>query len=168
MATAYCVIAGDGHLLKPNIIKALVANDGTVVDDFPTVSRRKVISPETAKKMRAALQKVTQLGGTAQQACVAGYKVCGKTGTAIKHDPKRGGYINGAYVVSFAGFMPADDPAFVCYVVIDEPKTTEVKHYGGTIAAPIFSKIATRLAVHMNLQPTEPIPDPDEPIAKTQ
>lgn len=168
MATAYCVIAGDGRLLKPNIIKALVANDGTVVDDFPTVSRRKVISPETAKKMRTALHKVTQLGGTAQQACVAGYKVCGKTGTAIKHDPKRGGYINGAYVVSFAGFMPADDPAFVCYVVIDEPKTTEVTQYGGTIAAPIFSKIATRLAAHMNLTPTEPIKDSEEPIARTQ
>lgn len=167
MATAYSVIAGDGRLLKPSIIKALVANDGTVVDEFDTVSRRQVISPSTAQKMRAALHKVTQLGGTAQQACVAGFKVCGKTGTAIKHDPKRGGYIDGAYVVSFAGFMPADDPAFVCYVVIDEPKTTEVKHYGGTIAAPIFSKIATRLAAYMNLQPTEAIPNSEEPIAKT-
>lgn len=167
MVAAYSVIAGDGRLLKPNIVKALVANDGTVVDDFPTVSRRQVISPSTAKKMRAALHKVTLLGGTATKACVAGYKVCGKTGTAIKHDPKRGGYIDGAYVVSFAGFLPADDPAFVCYVVIDEPKTTEVNHYGGTIAAPIFSKIATRLAAHMNLQPTEPIPDSEEPIAKS-
>ena len=165
MATAYSVIAGDGRLLKPTIIKALVANDGTVVDDFPVESRGQVISPETARKMRAALHKVTQLGGTAQKACVPGYKVCGKTGTAIKHDPKRGGYIDGSYVVSFAGFMPADDPAFVCYVVIDDPKTAEVPRYGGTIAAPIFSKIATRLAAHMNLPPTEPIPDSEEPIA---
>jgi cell division protein FtsI/penicillin-binding protein 2 len=167
MAAAYCVIAGDGRLLKPNIVKALIANDGTVVEEFPTVSRRQVISPGTAQKMRTALHKVTLLGGTAQQACVAGHKVCGKTGTAIKHDSERGGYVAGAYVVSFAGFMPADDPAFVCYVIIDEPKTTEVPLYGGTIAAPIFSKIATRLAAHMNLQPTEPIPDSEEPIAKT-
>lgn len=166
MATAYSVIAGDGRLLKPTIVKALVANDGTVVDDFSSESRGQVISPDTARKMRAALHKVTLLGGTAQKACVPGYKVCGKTGTAIKHDPKRGGYID-EYVVSFAGFMPADDPAFVCYVVIDEPKTTDVKPYGGTIAAPIFSKIATRLAAHMNLTPTEPIPGSDEPIAKS-
>ncbi|MGJ8633152.1 MAG: peptidoglycan D,D-transpeptidase FtsI family protein [Luteolibacter sp.] len=160
MATAYSVIAGDGRLLKPKILKSLIANDGTVIDDFPTEVRGRPISPATAKKMRAALYRVTQPGGTAKQAQVAGYRVGGKTGTAIKHDPKRGGYVDGAYVVSFAGFMPVDNPAFVCYVVIDEPKTTEVNHYGGTIAAPIFSRIATRLATHMNLQPTEPIPEP--------
>jgi cell division protein FtsI/penicillin-binding protein 2 len=159
MAAAYSVIAGDGRLLRPKIVKSLIANDGTIIDEFPTVSRGQVISPETAKKMREALHKVTLLGGTATKAAVPGYKVCGKTGTAIKHDPKRGGYIDGAYVVSFAGFMPADNPAFVCYVVIDEPKTKEVPHYGGTIAAPIFAKIAQRLATHMNLQPTEPIPE---------
>lgn len=157
MAAAYSVIAGDGRLLKPKIVKSLVANDGTVIDNFPTEARHQVISPETAKKMRTALHKVTLTGGTATKACVPGYKVCGKTGTAIKHDPKRGGYIQGAYVVSFAGFMPAENPAFVCYVVIDEPETTEFPRYGGTIAAPIFSKIATRLAAYMNLQPTEPI-----------
>lgn len=162
MATAYSVIAGDGRLLKPKIIKALVANDGTVIDDFPTEVRGQPISPATAKKMRTALHKVTLLGGTATKARVAGHKVCGKTGTAIKHDPKRGGYVHGSYVVSFAGFMPADNPAFVCYVVIDEPMTTEVPRYGGSIAAPIFSKIAGRLAAHMNIQPTEPI---EEPIA---
>ena len=167
MAAAYSVIAGDGRLLKPTIVKSLVANDGTVVDEFLPESRGQVISPATAAKMRTALHKVTQLGGTAQKACVAGYKVCGKTGTAVFHDPKRGGYINGSYVVSFAGFMPADDPAFVCYVVIEDPKTTEVTRYGGTIAAPIFSKIATRLAAHMNLAPTEPIKDSKDPIAKS-
>ncbi len=162
MATAYSVIAGDGRLLRPKIIKALVANDGTVIDGFPTEVRGQPISAATARKMRTALHKVTLLGGTATQAQVAGYKVCGKTGTAIKHDPKRGGYIKGGYVVSFAGFMPADDPAFVCYVVIDEPMTTEVPRYGGSIAAPIFSKIATRLAAHMNIPPTEPM---EEPVA---
>lgn len=157
MATAYSVVAGDGRLVRPKIVKSLIANDGTIIEEFPTVSRGQVISPETAKKMRAALYKVTQLGGTATKAAVSGYKVCGKTGTAIKHDPKRGGYIDGGYVVSFAGFMPADNPAFVCYVVIDEPMTTEYPRYGGTIAAPIFSQIAQRLARQMNLQPTEPI-----------
>jgi cell division protein FtsI/penicillin-binding protein 2 len=157
MATAYSVVAGDGRLLRPKIVKSLIANDGTIIEEFPAVSRGQVISPETAKKMRSALYKVTQLGGTATKAAVSGYKVCGKTGTAIKHDPKRGGYIDGGYVVSFAGFMPADNPAFVCYVVIDEPMTTEYPRYGGTIAAPIFSQIAQRLARQMNLQPTEPI-----------
>lgn len=168
MACAYSVIAGDGRLLKPRIVKSLIANDGTVVDEFPEESRGQAISPATAKKMRDALHKVTLEGGTATRAAVPGYKVCGKTGTAVRHDHERGGYIHGSYVVSFAGFMPADDPAFVCYVVIDDPKTTEVTRYGGTIAAPIFSKIATRLAAHMNLTPTEPIEDSEEPIAKSR
>lgn len=159
MAAAYSVIAGDGRLLKPKIVKSLIANDGTVIEEFPTEVRNQAITPATAAKMRAALHKVTLEGGTATKACVPGYKVAGKTGTAFKHDPKRGGYIPGAYVVSFAGFMPADDPAFVCYVVIDEPMT-EIPRYGGLIAAPIFSKIAGRLAAHMNLEPTEPIPAP--------
>ena len=158
MAAAYSVIAGDGSLLRPKIVKSLIANDGTIIEEFPTEKRNQVISPETAKKMRNALHKVTLQGGTATKAAVPGYKVCGKTGTAIKHDPKRGGYIKGGYVVSFAGFMPADQPAFVCYVVIDEPMTVEVPRYGGQIAAPIFANIAQRLAAHMNLQPTEPIP----------
>jgi cell division protein FtsI/penicillin-binding protein 2 len=157
MAAAYSVIAGDGNLLRPRIVKALVANDGTVIEEFAREVRNKVISPETAKKMRSALHKVTLLGGTATKAAVPGFKVCGKTGTAVKHDPKRGGYIKGGYVVSFAGFMPADDPAFVCYVVVDEPLTTEVPRYGGQIAAPMFANIAQRLVTHMNLQPTEPI-----------
>jgi cell division protein FtsI/penicillin-binding protein 2 len=65
-----------------------------------------------------------------------------------------------SYIVSFAGMMPAQDPAFVCVVVIDDPRTQKVTRYGGTIAAPVFSKIGTRVAAHMNLQPTEPIPTP--------
>jgi cell division protein FtsI/penicillin-binding protein 2 len=54
--------------------------------------------------------------------------------------------------------MPAQDPAFVCVVVIDDPRTQKVTRYGGTIAAPAFGKIAARVASHMNLQPTESIP----------
>ena len=168
MAAAYSVIAGDGNLLRPQIIQSLIANDGTVVEDFPREVRRRAISEATAKKMRGALHKVTLDGGTATKARVPGHKVAGKTGTALKYDEVHGGYFNGKrgkakkYVVSFAGFLPAENPSFVCYVVIDDPQTTEVPHYGGTIAAPIFSRVATRLAAHMNIQPTEPI---EEPIA---
>lgn len=166
MAAAYSVIAGNGEWIKPQIIKALIANDGTVVEEFPPEYREKVISENTVKLMRHALHQVTLEGGTAQQAVVPGFKVCGKTGTAVKHDPARGGYVANAYVNSFAGFMPADDPAFVCYVVIDEPKTKKVRHYGGTIAAPIFSKIATRISAYLNLPPTETLPDHESKVVK--
>ena len=107
--------------------------------------------------MRAALEKVVLPGGTATRAAVPGFRTAGKTGTVQKHNPK-GGYMPNSYIVSFAGMMPAQDPAFVCVVVIDDPRTQKVNRYGGTIAAPVFGKIAARVASRMNLQPTEPIP----------
>jgi len=64
--------------------------------------------------------------------------------------------------------MPAEEPRFVCLVVVDDPLTTKVKRYGGTIAAPIFAKIAERVATHMHLEPTEPIEGEEEPIAENQ
>jgi cell division protein FtsI/penicillin-binding protein 2 len=160
MACAYTAIAGDGKLLKPRIIKSLVANDGTVVETFPKEVVSQVIKPETARKMREALEKVTETGGTATLAAVPGYKVAGKTGTAKRHNPNGRGYLANSYTVSFAGMLPAQDPAFVCVVVIDDPRTDKVTRYGGTIAAPAFGRIAARAAAYMNLQPTEPIKTP--------
>lgn len=160
MACAYSVIAGDGKRLKPKIIKSLVANDGTVVETFPTQVVSEVLKPATARKMREALQKVTETGGTATLAAVPGFKVAGKTGTAKRHNPNGRGYLANSYTVSFAGMLPAQDPAFVCVVVIDDPRTDKVSRYGGTIAAPAFGRIAARAAAYMNLQPTEPVTPP--------
>jgi cell division protein FtsI/penicillin-binding protein 2 len=159
MACAYSVIGGDGKLLKPKIIKSLVANDGTVIETFPTEVVSQVIKPETARKMRAALGKVTETGGTATLAAVPGHKVAGKTGTAKRHNPNGRGYLPNSYTVSFAGMLPADDPAFVGIVVIDDPRTDKVTRYGGTIAAPAFGRIAARAAAYLNIKPTEPMPE---------
>ena len=124
------------------------------------------MSEKVAKEMRTALGKVTEEGGTATLAQVPGFKVPGKTGTAVRI--KDGRYQHGHYTVSFAGMMPAEDPAFVCLVVIDDPLTDKdvVPRYGGTIAAPIFSRVAARLATQMNLTPTEPI-EPEEALVNT-
>lgn len=160
MACAYSAIGGDGRLLKPKIIKSLVANDGTIVETFPTETVSQVLKPETARKMRDALAKVTETGGTATLAAVPGYKVAGKTGTAKRHNPNGRGYLANSYTVSFAGMLPAHDPAFVGIVVIDDPRTNKVTRYGGTIAAPAFGRIATRAAAYLNIPPTEPVPTP--------
>ena len=159
MACAYAVIAGDGRLLKPRIVKSLVANDGTVIETYKPETVAQVIKPGVASQMRDALAKVTETGGTATLAAVPGYKVAGKTGTAVKHNPNGRGYLNGRYTVSFAGMLPAQDPAFVGIVVIDDPLTNKVKRYGGTIAAPAFGRIGARAAAYLNLPPTEPLPD---------
>lgn len=156
LACAYSVIASDGKLRKPHIVKSIVANDGTVVQDFPPEVVDTVLKPKTAAQMRTALQKVVLPGGTATRAAVPGFPSAGKTGTVQKHNP-RGGYLHNSYITSFAGMMPVETPAFVCVVVIDDPRSRKVTPYGGTVAAPVFSKIASRVAAHMNLQPTEPI-----------
>ncbi|TAE76467.1 MAG: penicillin-binding protein 2 [Verrucomicrobia bacterium] len=165
MASAYSVVAGDGKLRKPHIVKAVIANDGTMVERYEPEVVATVLSENTAKAMRGALEKVVDPSGTALLAKVPGYRAAGKTGTAIRMD--KGRYQTGHYTVSFAGMMPSQDPAFVCIVVIDDPLTTKVTRYGGTIAAPIFAKIGTRLAAHMNLTPTEPVAEKDK-LAATQ
>ncbi|WP_193213412.1 peptidoglycan D,D-transpeptidase FtsI family protein [Luteolibacter marinus] len=155
VASAYCVVAGDGKLRKPHIVKSVIANDGTVVERYEPEVVNTVLRPEVAKSMRKALEKVVDVKGTAVQASVPGYRVAGKTGTARRI--KDGCYQDGHYTVSFAGMLPAENPAFVCVVVIDDPRAEGISLYGGTIAAPIFSKIGTRLAGHMNIPPTEPV-----------
>jgi cell division protein FtsI/penicillin-binding protein 2 len=121
------------------------------------VQVRRVVSTDTAKKIVSALKDVVSKKGTAPEAAVPGFAVAGKTGTAEKIDP-RGGYMQGKYVVSFVGFMPADDPKFALLVVIDDPNIPRA--FGGTVAAPVFAKIAKRAADYFGLQPTEPVVPP--------
>ncbi len=160
IATAYAVIANGGEWVRPRVVRSIVAGDGTVIERFKPEVERRVLKERVARQLREALTTVTEEGGTATRAAVPGFKVAGKTGTAVRI--VNGAYQHGHYTVSFAGMMPAEDPAFVCLVVVDDPLTTEVSRYGGTVAAPIFSKIAGRLATHMNLTPTEPLEDEEE------
>ncbi|MES2995617.1 MAG: penicillin-binding protein 2 [Verrucomicrobiota bacterium] len=166
LACAYSVIGGDGKLRKPAIVRSLVANDGTIIEDFKPEIVGEVLKPKTAEKMRAAMAKVTELGGTAQKAAVPGFKVAGKTGTVRKHNPK-GGYYADKYIVSFVGMMPAENPEFVCLVVVDDPRTKKVNRYGGSIAGPIFKNIAIRTAACLNIRPTEPV-KPDSSVAASR
>ena len=168
VACAYSAIANGGTLMEPQLLKSVMANNGAIIQNFKPKPVRRVIKESTALKMRRALATVVDIKGTARRAKVPGYLVGGKTGTTVKIDPN-GGYLKGRYTVSFAGMLPSEKPAFVCVVVVDDPQTTEVKRYGGTIAAPIFAKVAARVAARMGIEPTEPI-DPDttsQPLAQS-
>lgn len=160
IANAYCAIANGGKLMKPLVVRSIDTNSGLVIEEFKPQVVRQVMSEQTARQVREALATVVQKEGTALLADVPGFSEGGKTGTAVKHDPIKGGYLSGRYTVSFAGMLPAEDPAFVCVVVIDDPQTTKVKRYGGTIAAPIWREVAKRTAAHMNLTPTESVEEP--------
>lgn len=135
--TAVSAAINGGILYKPYIVKSLnePETNSVILEHTPTVVR-KVISEETSAKVRYALESVVT-NGTGRPAFIDGYRVGGKTGTAQK--VKDGSYMVGNYIVSFMGFLPADDPQVVVYVAVDNAKG--VTQYGGTIAAPIAKKI---------------------------
>ena len=177
VACAYSAIANGGLLMEPQLLKSVIANDGTKTHTFKQKKVRRVIKAETALKMREALATVVDVKGTARLAKVEGFSVAGKTGTTIKIHPK-GGYYDGQngrdkrYTVSFAGMMSAENPEFVCVVVIDDPKMPDAEEGtptanpgGGSVAAPIFSKVASRIANLMGMKPSPqkmPTPENDE------
>jgi cell division protein FtsI/penicillin-binding protein 2 len=157
VVTAMAAIANGGRLMLPQIVHEVVDGEGNVVQGFKPAEVRRVISEQTAMLVRDALVRVTSNKGTAPLARVSGFKVAGKTGTAEKVGDKRG-YDPDKSVVSFCGFMPADHPAFVALVMLDEAKTQSHKNYGGLVAAPVFSRIGERAARYLNL-----VPSPEPP-----
>ncbi len=154
LAMAYSVLANGGTLLKPRLVQSIVANNGTVLEEIPVQQVGRVISEATAQQMCFALEQVV-LKGTGQRAKVPGYRGGGKTGTAEKWNSELGEYDENKKYLTFAGLLPVHDPRFVCIVTIDEPSELgeDFQIGGGTIAAPIFSQVAGRIARFMNLTP---------------
>src|SRR5919204_3837214 len=115
----------------------------TISSPSPVVLRQ-VISPQTAREIGDALRGVVSDRGTAAAAAVPGFTIAGKTGTAQKVDP-RGGYEHGKYVVSFAGYLPAEHPEFVGLVVLDDAHTSKPElNYGGLFAGRGFFPVSVK------------------------
>ena len=157
MTVAMATIANGGKLVTPRIVKSIRTSDGKTVSSLSPVVLRQVISSETAKEIGDALRGVVSDNGTAAAAAVPGFTIAGKTGTAQKVDP-RGGYEQGKYVVSFAGYLPAEHPEFVGLVVLDDAHTSKPElNYGGLVAGPIFARLAEKAARYLDLEPHEEI-----------
>ncbi|MFZ6756782.1 peptidoglycan D,D-transpeptidase FtsI family protein [Undibacterium sp. Ji50W] len=137
MARAYMIFARDGDMIPLTFQKSA---------ETPTGSR--VISEKTARQLRAMMESVTEPGGTATQARIAGYRVAGKTGTA--HKLEGGRYVN-KYIGDFVGFAPVSNPRVIVAVMIDEPSVGG--YYGGTVAAPVFAAITANILRSMNVPP---------------
>jgi len=137
-------------------VKSVVSPDGQTISELSPVVLRQVISPQTAHQIGNALRGVVSDRGTAKFAAVPGYVIAGKTGTAQRADPK-GGYEKGHYVVSFTGYLPADNPQFVGLVVLDDAQTKPEENFGGTVAGPIFARIAEKVALQLDLKPHEEV-----------
>ncbi len=157
LVAAMSAIANGGSLMMPQIVHEITDENGQVTAAFPPCEVRRVVSKKAAEQVRAALIEVASRKGTAKLAQVLGYKVAGKTGTAQKLEGGR--YSNDKHVCSFLGFMPAEDPAFVVLVLIDEAQTKPEQDVGGLVAAPVFSRIGERAARYLGLAPTYEEPE---------
>ena len=157
MVTAMGAIANGGKLMMPQVIHSITDGDDNPIAQFPPVVVRQAVSAETVKALVPALEDVV-LRGTAKQGAVLGYRVAGKTGTAQKVSPQ-GGYMSGKYVVSFVGFLPAENPELVGMVMLDNATTRQGENYGGKVAAPVFSSIAEKAMRYLNIDPTLPTPN---------
>ena len=146
IARAYTMFARDGELAPLTFFKA----DGAA----PEVKGTQVISERTARSMRHMLEMAAGPGGTAPKAQVMGYRVAGKTGTAHKLGT-HGTYDGNRYVGSFVGFAPVSNPRIVVAVMIDEPSNGV--HFGGDVAAPVFSSVVGGALRILNVEPDSPI-----------
>lgn len=148
MAHAYTIFARDGDLIPLSLRK---------VDQPPAGER--IISPQTAQTMRLMLESVTGPEGSAIKARVPGYRVAGKTGTAYKVE--HGQYVK-KYIASFCGFAPVSNPRIIVAVMVDEPDPSG-PHFGGLVAAPLFSSITANALRTLNVAPdttiTSVLPD---------
>jgi cell division protein FtsI (penicillin-binding protein 3) len=152
--SVFATIANDGVRVSPTVIAGTSDSSGNYT---PTAAREsvRVISPETAAKMRLMMESVVSANGTAPSAAIPGYRVAGKTGTAQRIDDTCGCYRG--YTASFIGFAPADKPAYVISVTIQDPKGM---HWGGYLGGPVFKKVMSFVLQSKGIAPTGAVVDP--------
>lgn len=135
LVTAAAAVANGGVLMQPHLVREIRRPDGSLVREIPPVEVRRVLSPQTARDLRYAMEQVVAKG-TGKAAYLADYSVAGKTGTAQKVVGRS--IASDKYIASFVGFAPADDPRVAVLVILDEPVGD---YYGGQIAAPLFASV---------------------------
>jgi cell division protein FtsI (penicillin-binding protein 3) len=146
--SVFATIANNGVRVSPTVIAGTSDASGHFTPAANRTSTR-VISEDTAVKLRIMMESVVSSQGTAPSAAIPGYRVAGKTGTANRYDQNTGRYRG--YTASFIGFAPADAPRYVISVTLQEPKNG---HFGGSLGGPVFKKVMTFVLQSENVAPT--------------
>lgn len=157
--SVFATIANGGVRVSPTVIAGTKDDSG----HFTPAGNRdsvRVISEETAAKLRIMMESVVSSNGTAPSAAIPGYRVAGKTGTAQRVDPMTGKY--SGYTASFIGFAPADSPRYVINVTLQRPRNG---HFGGSLCGPVFKKVMTFVLQSEHVAPTGTTV---KPVALTQ
>ncbi|MFW5875211.1 MAG: penicillin-binding protein [Myxococcota bacterium] len=148
LASAMSALANGGRLMEPYLVKRVRDGRGELLDETLPRVRRQVVPRSVSRLTADMMTAVTGPDGTGAEAALDGYLVAGKTGTAQKADYVTGGYARDKWLASFAGFVPAQDPRLAIAVVVDEPA---IAHYGGTVAGPVFRRIAQASLRHLGV-----------------
>jgi cell division protein FtsI (penicillin-binding protein 3) len=151
MLTAISAIVNGGNFVPSTLIKH---------EDTDKIESERIISEKTSNQV-CRLMRAVVLEGTGRKAAVPGYVVAGKSGTAEKII--HGRYSKTANMSSFIGTFPAHKPAYVVFVMLDEPKATKETHgysTGGWIAAPLAGRVIKRVAPILGVRPVDES-DPD-------
>jgi len=146
--SVFATIANNGVRVSPTVIAGTSDASGHFTPAANRSSTR-VISEDTATKLRIMMESVVSSHGTAPSAAIPGYRVAGKTGTANRYDERTGRY--SGYTASFIGFAPADSPRYVISVTLQEPKNG---HYGGALGGPVFKKVMSFVLKSEHVAPT--------------
>ena len=152
LITAVSAVANGGYLMQPHIVRQILDADGNVLSQTEPVVVRQVISEQTSALCCNILEQVVgDPAGTGTNAYVAGYRICGKTGTSenVTLEAETG---EKEYIVSFIGFAPADDPQVAVLVMLDTPKTSSVYISGGQMAAPLVGSIMADILPYLGVE----------------
>ena len=150
LATAVSAAVNGGNLLQPYVVKQMVSQNGEVISENEPKIVRRVISEETSATVREILESVVS-EGSGKNAQISGFRVGGKTGTAQKYE--NGAIADGKLIASFIGFAPADDPEFVCLILVDEPKVGTI--FGSTVAAPFVKQVLEETLYYYGFMPEQ-------------
>lgn len=153
MVMAYSSLINGGKLYKPYILKNVkTTSTGDIIYQNSPTMIREVVSEQTSKLMREALEHVVALG-SGRSAYIDGYRIGGKTGTAQIANPETGAYYQGEYNLSMIASAPMDNPEVVAYVVMERPHSAI--QYGGTIVGPIIKNILEDVLPYMGVNKRE-------------
>lgn len=167
MLAAFASLGNGGRLMKPILVKEVLDSNGKTLSRSEPEVRTQLVDEKVATQVIEAMRRVLESGGTGEKANVYGFDACGKTGTAQKimtieepdfipeeegDRPKRRGVYVDKWIGSFIGLVPAQDPHLAILVLIDEPYLND---FGGVVAAPVFSRIASRALSYLHVIPSK-------------
>jgi len=152
LAAAYAAMVNGGIYFRPRILKAIIDEKGRVIKEFPVIEERRVLSEKTSKVMRRILAMVVE-GGTGKGTKFENFYVGGKTGTAVKYDPKIKAYNRSKITATFAGAFPITEPKYVLVVTVDEPKVPKNMLWASKIAVPLFRELSERVLLYERAAP---------------